>query len=156
VIEYKPVAVSAFADVRDAIRQKLLLKQALEMAAKQGKEMLAQLQSGAEPKLNWSPVQTITRAQYGSLDAGLVMKIFQANPGRLPYYLGVESDQKGYLLARIDAVRDGDPTAEEKRLRYAQQLRQLTGEEMFRAYLSDARQSADIKMKLSEAAPVQP
>jgi peptidyl-prolyl cis-trans isomerase D len=156
VIEYKPVAVSTFADVRDVIRQKLLLKQALGMAAEQGKAMLAQLQSGAKPKLNWSPVQTITRAQHGSLEAGLVNRIFQANPGRFPYYVGIEADQKGYLLARIDAVKDGDPTAEEKRLRYAQQLRQLTGEELFRAYLADARQSADIKIKLSDTAPVQP
>jgi peptidyl-prolyl cis-trans isomerase D len=157
VIEYKPVAVSAFADVRDVIRQKLLLKQALEMAAEQGKAMLAQLQSGeGRSKLTWGPVQTITRAQYGSLEAGLVNKIFQANPERLPYYVGIEADQKGYLLARIDAVKYGDPKGEEKRLRYAQQLRQLTGEEMFRAYLSDARQSSDIKLKLSEAAPAQP
>jgi len=157
VIEYKPVAVSAFADARGVIRQKLLLKQAMELAAEQGKAMLAQLQSGeGRPKLTWGPVQTITRAQYGSLDAGLVNTIFRVNPERLPYYVGIEADQKGYLLARIDAVKDGDPKGEEKRLRYAQQLRQLTGEEMFRAYLSDARQNADIKMKLSEAAPVQP
>jgi len=157
VIEYMPVAVSAFADVREVIRQKLLLKQAMEMSAEQGKTMLAQLQSGeSRPKLTWGPAQTITRAQHGSLDAGLVNRIFQANPGSLPYYVGIEAGQKGYFLARIDAVKDGDSNGEEKRLRYAQQLRQLTGEEMFRAYLADARQRADIKLKLSEAAPVQP
>ena len=157
VVEYKPVAVSAFPDVREVIRQKLLLKQALEMSAAQGKTLLAQLQSEeGTPRLTWGPVQTITRAQYGSLDAGLVMKIFQASPGKLPYYVGIEEGQKGYLLARIDAVKDGDSNGEEKHLRYAQQLRQLTGEEMFRAYLADARQRADINLKLSEAAPVQP
>jgi len=156
VVEYKPVAVSAFADVREVIRQKLLVKQALEMSAEQGKLMLAQLQSGASTlKLNWGPVQTITRAQYGSLDAGLVNNIFQANPGKFPYYVGFEAGQKGYFLARIDAVKDGEPD-QEKHLRYAQQLRQLTGEEMFRAYLADARQHADIKLKLPEAAPAQP
>lgn len=156
VVEYKPVAVSAFADVREVIRQKLLVKQALEMSAEQGKSMLAQLQSGASTlKLNWGPIQTITRAQYGSLDAALVNNIFQANPGKFPYYVGFEAGQKGYYLARIDAVKDGEPD-QEKRLRYAQQLRQLTGEEMFRAYLADARQHADIKLKLPEAAPAQP
>jgi peptidyl-prolyl cis-trans isomerase D len=157
VVEYKPIAVSAFADVREVIRQKLLLKQALEMSAAQGKTMLAQLQSGeGTPKLTWGPVQTITRARYGSLEAGLVVNIFQANPGKFPYYVGFEAGQKGYLLARIDAVKDGDSNGQEIRLRYAQQLRQLTGEEMFRAYLADARQRADIKLKLPEAAPAQP
>jgi peptidyl-prolyl cis-trans isomerase D len=157
VIEYKPVSVSAFADVREKIRQKLVLKQALQMAAEQGKAILHQLQSGkGSPKLTWEPVQPITRAQHGSLDAGLVNNIFKANPEKLPYYVGVEANQKGYLLARIDAIKDGDPQDQEKRSRYAQQLRQLTGEEMFRAYLDDTRKSANIKINLTDAAPVQP
>ena len=156
VLEYKPAAVRAFAEVQEVIRQKLLHQHALELAAVQGKAMLAQLQSGGKPKLNWGQVQTITRAQYGSLDPGLVKKIFQANPASLPQYVGIEAERQGYLMARIDAVKDGDQIGEEKRSRYAQQLRQMTGEEMFRAYLSDARQSAAIKMNLSEASPVQP
>ena len=156
VLEHKPAAVRAFAEVQEVIRQKLLHQHALELAAVQGKAMLAQLQSGGKPKLNWGQVQTITRAQYGSLDPGLVKKIFQANPASLPQYVGIEAERQGYLMARIDAVKDGDQIGEEKRSRYAQQLRQLTGEEMFRAYLSDARQSASIKMNLSEDVPAQP
>jgi len=157
MIDYKPVAVSAFADVREKIHQQLLLKQALQLAAENGKAMLAQLQGGkGSPKLNWGPVQTITRAQHGSLDARLVNNVFQANPGSFPYYVGVDADEKGYLLARIDGVRNGDPETEEKRLRYAQQLRQLTGEEMFRAYLADSRKNSDIKIMLSDAAPANP
>jgi peptidyl-prolyl cis-trans isomerase D len=86
----------------------------------------------------------------------LVNNIVKANPEKLPYYVGVEANQKGYLLARIDAIKDGDPQDQEKRSRYAQQLRQLTGEEMFRAYLDDTRKSANIKINLTDAAPVQP
>jgi len=156
VLEYKPAAVRAFAEVQGVIRQRLLHQRALELAAVQGKSMLAQLQSGGKPKLSWGQAQTITRAQYGSLDAGLVKKIFQANPAGLPRYVGIEDERQGYLLARIEAVKDVDQIGEEKRSRYAQQLRQLTGEEMFRAYLSDARQSASIKMNLPEGSPVQP
>jgi len=157
VVEYKPIAVNPFADVRDVIRQKLLHEKALRMAEDEGRAKLSQLHGGKDkPKLTWGPVQTITRAQYGSLDAGLVNTIFQANPEQLPYYVGIEANQKGYLLARIDSINDGDPKAEEKRLRYAQQLRQLTGEEMFRAYLADARQNSDIKIKLPDTAPVTP
>jgi len=37
-----------------------------------------------------------------------------------------------------------------------QQLRQLTGEELFQNYLSDARQQADIKVNLPEVATDQP
>lgn len=156
VVEYKPAAVRAFSEVQGMIQQKLQLQHALVMAAEQGKALLAQLQSGSKPKLDWGPVQTITRAQYGTLDAGLVKRIFQANPAVFPGYIGIEVEQKGYVLARIDAIKGGDPVGEEKRARYAQQLRQLTGEEMFRAYLSDARRNADVKINSTEVAPAQP
>jgi len=156
VLEYKPTAVRAFAEVRGVIQQKLQRQQALERATEQGTAILAQLQNGGKPKMSWSPVQTITRSQHGSLDAGLVKKIFQAHSEKFPLYVGVEVPQTGYMLARIEAVKDGDSTVEEKRTRYAQQLRQLTGEEIFRAYMADARKNADIEMNIPEAATIQP
>lgn len=156
VLEYKPAAVRAFAEVQGVILQKLQRQQAMELAVKQGKEMLAQLQSGGKPNLSWGPVQSVTRAQHGSLDAGLVRNVFQTNPDTLPQYVGVEVGQTGYMLARIDSVKDGDATGDEKRARYVQQLRQLTGEEMFRAYLADARKSASIDINSPVNAPVQP
>ena len=151
VIEYKPTEVQPFADIKDSIQLKLLHEQAFNKASVQGKEMLEKLLNGDKPKLNWGSVQTITRAEYGSLDAALVKKIFQSNSEKTPFYMGVEDNSKGYMLVRIDAIKDGEITDEEKLQRYSQQLRQLTGEEMFRAYLADARQNADIKINLSDS-----
>lgn len=155
VMEYKPAALRALAEVEGVIRQKLLRQQAIELAIKSGKAVLGQLQSGNKPKLAWGAAQSITRGQYGSLDAGLVRLIYQADTAKLPQYVGVESAQGGYVIARIDSVREGDAISDEKHSRYAQQLRQLTGEEMSHAYLSDARQQAAIEVKLM-AATVQP
>jgi len=153
VVEYKPTEVQPFADIKDSIQLKLLHEQAFNKASEQGKEILEKLQNGDEPKISWGPVQTITRAEYGSLDAVLVKKIFQSNAEKTPYYMGVEDNAKGYVLVRIDAVKDGEIADEEKLQRYSQQLRQLTGDEMFRAYLADARQNADIKINLPDSTP---
>lgn len=156
LLEYKPAAVRTFGEVQEIIKQKLLRQRAMELAAGQGRAMLAQLQSGGNPVLSWSPVQTISRSQYGQLDAELVKKIYQANAAKLPQYVGVEVLHKGYLLARIDAVKDGEVKDERKREQYIQQLRQMTGEEMFRAYLSDAKKNAAIKVNLPDDAPTSP
>jgi len=107
-------------------------------------------------KLSWGTAQSVTRAKHGSLDMGLVRKIFQANADKFPQYIGTELAQSGYMLVRIDAVKEGDAIDDAKRARYAQQLRQLTGEEMFRAYLADANQHAAIKVNLPETVPAQP
>ncbi|HSM99150.1 MAG TPA: SurA N-terminal domain-containing protein [Gallionella sp.] len=153
ILEYKPAAVRALGEVQEAIRQKLLRQRAQELAAKQGKVTLDQLRGGSKPALSWGAAQTVTRSQHGSLDAGLVRQIFQADTAALPQYVGVELPQTGYILARVEAVREGDAANDAKLARYEQQLRQLTGEEMSRAYLADARRQASIKVHLPEVLP---
>ncbi|HZW24935.1 MAG TPA: SurA N-terminal domain-containing protein [Gallionella sp.] len=150
ILEHKPASVRALNEVQQAIRQKLIQQQALKLAAEQGKATLAQLLRGDKTALGWSPVQSITRARFGDLDVALVRQIFQASGDKFPQYVGAETGQ-GYVLVRIDAVKQGEAPDEMKRMRYAQQLRQLTGEELFQAYLSDAKKHADIELKLPEA-----
>ena len=150
ILEYKPAATRALSEVQETIRQKLLRQQALELAVKQGNTLLEQLRRGDKTALNWTAAQAITRAQYGSLDKEIVRKIFQANTANLPQFVGAESAGNGYMLVRIDAVKDGAKPDDSKRARYAQQLRQMSGEELFQAYLSDAKQQAAIKVTLPE------
>jgi peptidyl-prolyl cis-trans isomerase D len=148
ILEYKPASVRAFGEVQESIRQKLMREQGQDLAVKQGQSDLAQLLGGGKPALKWGAVQTVTRAQHGSLDPGLVRQIFQADAAKLPQYVGAVDPQNGYTLVRIDAVKDGGGIDDAKRARYAQQLRQLTGDEMFHAFLADARQNATIKLNL--------
>ena len=151
ILEHKPASIRPLDDVQQAIRQKLTQQQALKLASEQGKAVLTQLQRGDKSTLSWSPVQNITRARFGDLDVALVRQVFQAGGDKFPQYVGAESGS-GYVLVRIDAVKQGETPDEMKRMRYAQQLRQLTGEELFQAYLSDAKKDADIELKLPQAA----
>ncbi|HEX5363006.1 MAG TPA: SurA N-terminal domain-containing protein [Gallionella sp.] len=151
ILEHKPATVQPLDEVQQGIRQKLMHQQALKLAEEQGKATLVKLQQGDKSALGWGAVQSITRAQQGALDAGLVRQVFQANSDKFPQYVGAVTGQ-GYVLVRIDGVKQGETPDEMKRMRYAQQLRQLTGEEMFQAYQADAKKHADIKLKLQEAA----
>ncbi len=156
ILEHKPAAARPFNEVREMISQKLQQQQALELAAKQGKALLEQLQRGEKAEVGWAPVQTITRAQRANLDGNMARKVFQANAAKLPQYVGGEVPQSGYVLVRVDAVKDGDKPDDMKRARYLQQLHQMTGEAMFMAFLADARKQADIKVNLPANAPTQP
>ena len=147
VLEYKPASIRPLAEVDDAIRQKLKRQRAHELVLKQGKEMLAQLQRGENVKLEWKLAQTITRAQHAGLNNELVRHVFQADATKLPAYAGAENAQGGYALARVDAVKEIAAIDDAKHKGYLQQLRQLTGEELFRAYMADARKNAEVSMK---------
>jgi peptidyl-prolyl cis-trans isomerase D len=85
----------------------------------------------------------------------LLRQIFQANTAKLPQYVGAEDAQNGYVLVRIDEVKEGEPVDDAKLTRYEQQLRELTGEELSFDYLADAKQQAKIKVNLPEAATAQ-
>ncbi len=147
VLEYKPASTRPMAEVSDSIRQKLLQQQALELALKQGQSVLAQLQKGEKPSVEWKPVRTISRGQHEGLDNELVRKVFQLKTDSLPAYVGASDGQVGYTLVRVDAVKETDAIDEDKRARYMQQLRQLVGSELFQAYLADAKKHADINIK---------
>ncbi|MGA8862632.1 MAG: SurA N-terminal domain-containing protein [Gallionella sp.] len=156
ILEFKPASTRLLNEVQDKIRQQLLRKQAQELAVKQGKSLLEKLQEGTALKLKWEASQSVTLGKHGPLDTGLVRQIFQANPAKLPQYAGSELPQNGYMLVRIDAVKDGEAIDDAKRVRYVQQLQQLTGEEMFRAYLADAEKNAKIKLNLPESPSTRP
>jgi peptidyl-prolyl cis-trans isomerase D len=147
VVEYQAASVRPMADVSAAIQKKLQRQQALELVAKQGSEVLGQLQRGEKANVVWQPVQSVTRSQRAGLDGELVKLVFQANTAKLPAYVGVQTAQGGFALARIDSVKDVEEIDEGKRNRYLQQIRQITGEELLQAYLADAKKHADISMK---------
>lgn len=147
MLEYKPASTRSLDEVGEAIRQKLLRQQAQELVLKQGKAVLAQLQGGEKPGMEWKPAQTITRTQRAGLDNELTRRVFQVDAAKLPAYVGSENAQGGYTLVRLDEVKEIAAIDDDKRNGYMQQLRQLTGEELFRAYLADARKHADVSMK---------
>jgi peptidyl-prolyl cis-trans isomerase D len=152
LLEHKPAAVRPLNEVQEMIKQRIISEKALDMAVKQGIMLLGQAKRGNKPDLNWSAAQTISHAQHGELDVALVRQIFQANGAKLPQYVGAESKQNGYVVVRVDSVKAAEKPDDVKRGRYAQQLRQMVGEEMFQAYLNDAKGQAKIKLNLPETA----
>ena len=150
LLEYKPASTRPLAEVSDAIHQKLQHQQALELAFKQGKATLDQLNRGEKPNLVWKTGQAMTRAQLGAQGGDLARQVFQANAAHLPAYAGVENTQGGYLLMRVDAVKDVAAVDEGKRTRYMHEIRKLTGDELLQAYMADAKKHADINIKAFE------
>jgi len=147
VTEYQAASVHPLAEVASAIRTQLQQRQAKQALVEQGKKKLEQLQKGEKTDVSFLSAQTFTRSQHANLSADVVKALFRADVSKLPAYVGVEDEQVGYVLARIDAVKDAAIPDEMKRSRYAQQIRQITGDELLAAYLADTKKQADITMK---------
>jgi len=146
ILEHKAESVLPLAEVAASIREKMRRQQAQDFAVKQGGSILAQLQQGAAADVEWKSAQTVTRSQHTALDNEVTRQIFKANVTKLPAYIGLESAQGGYVLARIDSVKEVESIDDGKRARYMQQLRQMIGEELLQAYIADAKQHASISI----------
>lgn len=147
VTEYQAATVRPLSEVTADIRNKLQRQQALQAAAQQGKALLGQLQRGESAQVSWNAVQDITRAQHANISQPLAQQLFHADISKLPAYVGVDDAQQGYVVARIDAVKDVTEIESGKLSRYVQQIRQMSGEELLKAYLADLKKRADISMK---------
>lgn len=146
VTEYKPASTRPLSEVAAGIKQKLENQQATDMAIQQGKKILDQLHRGEKAVMNWKAAQGITRNQRSGIEPELAQAVFRADISKLPVYVGVNG-QNGYLLARIEAVKESAQSDDAKRVGYEQQIRQITGEELLTVYLEDLKKRASITMK---------
>ncbi|MBU0689761.1 MAG: SurA N-terminal domain-containing protein [Gammaproteobacteria bacterium] len=147
VTSHQPASVRPYEEVASGIRKLLQHQAALQAAEEQGKQTLAALQAGEQRKMVWKTALKLSRSQRSDLDPSLTHQIFLADTGKLPAYVGVVDAKNGYVIARIDAVKDVENIDPAKRERYTQQMRQVTGEALLSAYLANAKSGADITMK---------
>ncbi len=147
LLEYRPVSTRSLDEVRAGIRQVLSHNKALELAIKGGQSVLTQLQRGDKVSMKWAAPTTITRERHTTFDGKLTRLIFQADVSKLPVYVGAESAQSGYVLVRVDSIKEPTTTNSTKQASYLQQLHQITGDEVFQSYLADAIQHAKITMR---------
>jgi peptidyl-prolyl cis-trans isomerase D len=147
VTNHQPASVRPFAEVASGIRKLLQHQAALLAAEEQGKQTVAALQAGEKKKMVWKTALKLSRSQRSDLDPALLHQVFLADTSKLPAYVGVVDAKSGYVIARIDSVKDVENIDPAKRDRYTQQMRQVTGEALLSAYLADAKSRAEIAMK---------
>lgn len=147
VTSHQPASLRPYAEVASGIRQLLQRERAVQAAEAAGKDQLAGLQAGKVERLVWKSGVQLSRAQRSDLDPALLRQIFNADVSKLPAYVGMADAQRGYVIARIDAVKDVQDIDAAKRGRYLEQMRKVAGEALLAAYLEDAKTRADITLK---------
>lgn len=108
VIKHNPASLLPFQEVAQAVSQRLIIKQAVAQAHKEGKDRLAALKAGAEPTGS-EPVQIVSRAQSRDLSRDVVEDIMRADASKLPAWFGVDAGEAGYAVVRLTKLLPRDP-----------------------------------------------
>jgi peptidyl-prolyl cis-trans isomerase D len=148
VIEYEPVQLRAFADVREQIVQKLTSEKAAELAKQDGEAKLARLRKGESVDAAWSPGILVSRERRQGLSPEAAQEVFRADASKLPVYVGAASPDGRYVLFRVSKVVSDETVSAEARKALGRQLDQAIGRQEFEARLASLKQKADVQINL--------
>jgi peptidyl-prolyl cis-trans isomerase D len=150
ILEYKPASVRPFEEVAADITRKLTHQQAAQLAAKQGRELLAKLKQGESVALPWSEAKLISREKPEGYGGAVLAEAFKAGTAKLPAYAGVENADGGFILLKVTRVVDNDKIEVDKRKALTEQLRQMLGQEELSAYVASLKLKGDVKVQQAQ------
>jgi len=128
VVEHLPARTLPLAEVKDQVRERLVVEQAAAMARKEGQALLAQLQKSADAKLPETAV--IGRIGSQGLPRSLIDAVLGADASKLPAPLGVDLGEQGYLVAQVTQVLPRDPAVANEQTLQSQYAQAIASAEM--------------------------
>ncbi len=147
IVQYTPARTLPLADVKDAVRQRVVAAQAAAMARDEGSKRLAEVQKAPATEL---PLKlTLSRAQAVGQPRQVVDAVLRADAAKLPAALGVDLGEQGYVVARVTQVlgRDATPGGDAP---LQQQYAQAWANAEAAAYLASLKKR--LKVDVKEAA----
>lgn len=107
VVKHSPARTLPLAEVKDAVRERLLSKLSAEQARSEGQARLAALQKTPGEALP-TPL-TVSRAQSQGAPKSVMDAVMQADASKLPALVGVDLQEQGYVLLRVMKVLPREP-----------------------------------------------
>lgn len=103
VTQYTPARTLPFAEVKDKVRERLVLQKATELAKKEGEAKLAAWKAKPDDA-QLSPAMPVTRQDARKLPPQLVDAVMRADSAALPAFVGVDLLSQGYAVARVNKL----------------------------------------------------
>ena len=139
IVEYKPMALKPFEAVKAGIRDRLLRKEAHDLAVKAGEARLEELKAGKGAAQAWGAAQSVARTAPGGLSPEAVKAVFAVPVKTLPAYGGVALRSGGYAIFRVNAVDAGAKLPPQVAMALNQELESVRANEEMAVYLASLR-----------------
>jgi peptidyl-prolyl cis-trans isomerase D len=145
VLEHQPASQRKFEEVKQDLAEMLRRREASTLAQKEGMAKLEQLRKGESAGLSWGAPRTVSRRDPKGLSQDLLRHAVAADVSKLPAYVGVPSQEGGYVLLRISKVTEAEGS--EQPADASQRAAALVGAAQYQAFVASLRSQADIEIK---------
>jgi peptidyl-prolyl cis-trans isomerase D len=135
VTEHAPARKLPFAEVKEAVKLRVVAQQAAALALKEGTAKLAAWRGGEAPQ-GLEPAMTVSRGMTQTYPQQLIDAVMKAAPTPLPSWTGVDFGDQGYAVVQITKILPRDPAsgdAAQLRGQYAQAWGEAESEAYYRA-----------------------
>jgi peptidyl-prolyl cis-trans isomerase D len=152
ITKHEPARTRTLAEVKEAVRERVVLSQAAALARKEGQERLAALRQPGAPADPIGNPLTISRMQTLGAPRSVIDAVMQADANKLPHLTGVDLGDDGYLLLRVTRVvpREAPPAGGEDPMRA--QYAAAFGAAETEAYLAALKRRFKSEVKTAAAA----
>ena len=149
VVEHRPEEQLKYEQVKPAIGEMLRRRAAASLAQKEGEAKLAELRSGKDAGVKWSPARVVSRREAQGVPPEVLQRAMSADVSKLPAYVGVPFPE-GYLLVRVSKVIEAE--AKEVDPQTATRIGALYGRSQYDAYVASLRSRAEVEVTASNLA----
>jgi peptidyl-prolyl cis-trans isomerase D len=150
IVQYSPARTKPFAEVKDAVRARLLAERGAELARKEGAIKLAAWR--ASPTSAELPAAVVvSREQTQQLPPKLIDAVLRTDPASLPAFVGVDLGAQGFAIVRVNKIIAFEPATEAARRQNLNQYNQLWTAAESQAYYEDLKER--FKAKVLAAKP---
>ena len=146
-MEHKPAAIQSLDVVRDEIIKRVKQQLAAEMAEKEGRAKLAQLQAGESDSISWGDTKEVSYMQSHGMNISALRSIFQTETDKLPAYTGVVGPDSVFNLIRINRVIEPASSDKAQYQIIENLLKQMLVQEELSSYQLGLRQRYDVKIQ---------
>lgn len=145
ILEYKPTTKRSFDEVKSIVRDRVTQEEAVKLAKKAGEEKLAALKS-KDDTAGFGAAKTVSRTKPGDVNGKALTAVMKADTSKLPVYVGVDLDGRGYSVYRITKVSQPANPDTARRQAEQQQVANVLAQQEMLAYLEVLKQKAKAKV----------
>ena len=153
VVTHSPARVLPLAEVKDAVRQRVVDTQAAALARQQGQARLSELQkapTGADA-VAMGTTAIVSRDQAQGVPKALLDAVLSADPDKLPLLTGVDLGPQGYVLLRVNKLLPREKQPQED-TEWQKQYALIWGSAEARAYEAALKRRYKVEIVEAEVA----
>lgn len=151
VLAHRPASREPLETVKARVEALVVGQEAAKAAKAEGERLLAALKAGGDADAKaigeFAPPATVTRAVPGELKPDALAAVFALPKEPVPGYAGLDGGTTGYRIVRLERVEGPDPSADQRRKLYQQQVDRLEAQTASAAYVASLKSRTKIERR---------